>query len=1264
MDWTNVPQIGLRAKLASFGLCLATAMQAAHAGPTDLADTPMANASTANILPNIMLDIDNSGSMAWNYMPDYVRFQSDGNGFGLYCRGTDRLVTCELGDPPFAASNFNSLYYNPAVRYMWPKRADGTPLPDKTPQANTSYGAPWSAVPSDGYGIQTIDDSSGQAPDTTSCYPAYSGRTPHCPSLQPNATINLVTGFPERVWCTSSDQNAACRPATEATGVYSYPNGTYDTLRVLRGAPYYYNVTVQWCNQRDSQYPRYGRNGSCQDKKSTEYKYVRFTNWSRVDIVSSRTSYPKAATRTDCAGSNSCSYAEEMSNFANWYAWYRTRTQMAKSAIGLSFHDVRGTPIDGDPVDANYLHARIGLTSINDPDNMKLDIENFDNSVNARTRINQKAMFFDKLYGFRPGGGTPLRTSLKEVGVMYAGASNTYRDPLQFSCQKNYAILATDGYWNDDERSAENPNGEFVPPDQSHPDQDGDASRPSKDDAETPNTLADVAYYYYHTDLRTNCSATSRDLCTNNVSSSGSNQEVDDVAQHQHMTTFTIGLGVDGTLKYDPNYKTSTSGDYFNIKQGTQGYEWPVPRANKPETIDDLWHAAVNGRGTYFSAKNPATLEAGLRKALSSIDSTTGSGAAAATSNLLPTQGDSSIYMATYRTLKWDAEVSAYNIDLSTGTVGANPVWQAEPLLRARVTENGTRDDRTIITGRYDARGAIIQTQFSSDTTVGLTSAEQNAYFDPRKLSQYDSWTTDQRAAATPASMLNYLRGQDRNEDQARPADYPTYQRLYRDREKILGDIVHAQPIYVKKPTNTFVDDPSYGLFKSSREVSERPGTLYVASNDGMLHAFDGTTGRERWAFIPPQVLPKLYRLADVNYESRHRFYLDGPMTINDAKIGGNWATILIAAMGKGGRGYYALDVTNPSAPRVLWDFTADKDPTLGYTYGAPLITKRADGRWVAIVASGYNNVPESDGNGGMRYVTADGQGYGQGYVYVLDLADGHVLTKISTGVGDATNPSGLAWINAWVDKFDANNQEVVVYGGDLTGTMWRFNIDQATATHLIDLGADKPIMVAPELGEVDHSATGQELPPAQRVKTVYFGTGQYLGRSDLTTTGRQTLYGIKDDGTHTVSVTNLQAASASGSGASRSVTGAQVNWETGSGWYLDLIDSGERVSVNPRLYFGTVVFATTVPSISECQPGGYSWLYQLDAETGGAIDGKAGALKFNSPVVGVTMSQLPNGKPIIHAVTADGRKPDPTELNIGLPPPAPKRVLYRELTN
>lgn len=1213
MHWTTVPQRGLRAVLASLGLCLATAMQPAAAGPTDLADIPLANATTANILPNIMLDLDNSGSMSWSYMPDHVRYTSIGT-FGKWCRGpnnSNSLVVCEPGDPPFYASAFNSQYYNPAIRYVWPVNADGSRKADH--KGRTSYGKPWTAVASDGYGVQEIDDTSAQAPGASPCKSVISGG--NCPVLAADALVNLEAFYPERVWCKDSSDNVNgtnCKSALDGGTAYLYPNANYTVMKVKYGAPFYYTASVEWCKNGDNApYQNYGKAGSCQASKNATFNKVRFFNWTRVNITSTNTFPAKAAARTDCAGAT-CSYAEEMANFATWYAWYRTRTQMTKSAIGQAFKDVRGTPNESDQNDGNYLHARIGLTTINNP--IVLNIDNFDGGLDT----SQKNSFYSKLYGWSPAGGTPLRASLDEMGKMYMGKSTTYTDPVQFSCQKNFTILATDGYWNDSYSGV----GE----------QDGaaDATLPSKDALKTPNTLADVAYYYYHTDLRTAC--TSKDVCTNNVSPSGTNTAVDDTAQHQHMTTFTIGLGVDGTLTYDQSYKTSTSGDYYNIRQGT--LNWPKPAANQPETIDDLWHAAVNGRGTYFSTRDPAALEAGLRRALSSIDSTTGAGAAAATSALQPTTGDNYIYVATYRTLKWDGEVSGYTIDLSTGAISGNPVWQAESLLRAKIGATGNSDSRVI----YTANGTT-RTTFSAGAG-GLTAA-QLALFDTSKLSQAAGWSAAQKLAATPASLVNYLRGQDRNEDQDRDAGYGSYERLYRDRERTLGDTVHAQPIHVSKPPYGFLD-PGYAGFKSANE--NRAATLYVGANDGMLHAFDATTGQERWAFVPPMVLPNMWRLADANYSTNHRFFVDGPISVSDAFINGAWRTVLVAGMGKGGRGYFALDITDPLDPRPLWSFTAENNPNMGYSYGTSFITKMADGTWVVVVSSGYNNVPE-----GSKYTTADGGGH----VFVLNLADGSLVKTISNGSGSTASPSGLGKLNVKVANFNIDNTAVVAYGGDLNGVMWRFDLEAGTASKVADFGPGKPIMAAPEISEIDGK------------RIVYFGTGRYLGDTDLDDSGTQTLFGIKDDGTVISGTGSLVEQTIGGNETSRTVSGNTVEWNKKAGWYVNLPDTGERVTIDPQLYAGTLVFATTVPSASACQPGGYSWLYQLNFKNGGNVKANAGSgLKFTSPIVGVTVSRLPNGTPVLHVVTADGKRHDPIELQIapGDGTTGAKRVLWREL--
>lgn len=1151
-----------------FGTAVAPGMGNALAAATDLADEPLANATTVDILPNVFFILDDSGSMGWDYMPDYVD--------DSYCRDNDgTTANCLAGDAPYFAAAFNRVYYNPLIDYTAPVNADGT--------SKTSYGSPWTSVPKDGYGIQS------------------------------STFTNLVTSYPERVACKNSSDDpygANCKSQLNSSNAYVYPDSTYDNWKTKYGAPFYYNVTVEWCSSRNTTGTDkgFGKAGTCQSRKTSTYKYVRYTNWSRVNIISTINSYPgpSGTTRT---------YVQEMTNFANWYAWYRTRMQMAKSSIGQAFGDVRGTPNPADPTDPNYLHARVGFTTINETGvtdgSEYLAIGNFDTS--------QKNTWYSRLYAISPGSGTPLLGALSKAGRIFAGKIGT--DPVQYSCQRNFTILTTDGYWNS-VTSSYGP--DKMDGSTNVGDQDGQTGipRPSYDALKKPDTLADVAYYYYHTDLRPSMD--------DNVTPAGSNANEDDVATHQHMTTFTVGLGLDGALTYQDGYRTSTSGDYYNIRQGTKN--WPDPTDTEDEErIDDLWHAAVNGRGTYFSARDPNSLVKGLTTALGAAEQKTGSGAAAATSNLQPTAGDDYIYIANYRTIKWDGELSAYTLDLSTGAISSSASWQAGPLLDAKIAATGAADTRTIYTS--DSGG------LRNFAWANLTAAEK-AYFDITKLSQYSTWSATQIAAATGETLLNFVRGQHRFEDQSRDASFGAYERLYRDREKTLGDIVHAQPVYVKAPFYNYLDSGYLG-FKSS--MSSRSGTVYVGSNDGMLHAFD-SNGVERWAYVPPLVMPDLYRLADKAYDSNHRFFIDGPIAVSDV-LAGSWKTILVGTLGKGGRGYYALDITDPVTPKYLWSYTANDNPNIGYTFGTPIITK-LNGTWVVLVTSGYNNLPESG-----KYAGADGKGY----LYALNAATGALVQSWSTGVGSLGSPAGLARVNVHIDDFEVDNSMNQAYGGDLHGNMWRFDAD-GSVRKVIDLGSTQPITVAPELGEISG-------------KTVlFFGTGSYLGEDDLTGTQVQTIYAVRDDGATTVGKSNLVAQTISGT----SITASDVDWATKFGWYANLPIAGERVHLNAQLYFGTLIFSSTIPSATACQPGGYSRLYMVDYRDGSAVTGSSNPpiTTSGSPIVGMTVAKLPSGKPVVYAIEADGSKPDPADMPIddgaagAGTSESGRRVMWRELIN
>ncbi|RZI82178.1 MAG: hypothetical protein EOP38_16825 [Rubrivivax sp.] len=731
------------------------------------------------------------------------------------------------------------------------------------------------------------------------------------------------------------------------------------------------------------------------------------------------------------------------------------------------------------------------------------------------------------------------------------------------------------------------------------------------------NTLSDVAEYYYKTDLRTsalgNCTAGlggSGDICDNTgLSASGS-----DTALWQHMSTFTLGLGVNGTLAYDRYYlehASVTTSDYYKINAGT--LNWPAPVSNNVTTIDDLWHAAVNGRGQYFGAKNATDLTLSLSAALQGMGRTPGAGARPATTKNMASDSQSMAFFANYTTVDWTGNVTAYTVntdgsysDPLGGTAQAgvdNLSWRGVRTSDARNIKYAQPNSTTLKNFTYtnlnaDGLGANF-TNFCSKTMsdtstvyplqcAGLTAAQVTA-------------------ANTGDNLVNYLRGYSAYEESnaANP--------LYRGRLSALGDIVNSAPTYVAAPSFNY-SDSGYSAFKSAQAA--RKPMLYVGSNDGMLHAFSADPadrGTELWAFVPTAVMPKMARLANTDYANRHTYLVDGSPNVSDVKIGGVWKTILVGGLNGGGKSYYALDITNPASPQLLWEYfetatatalsaaipATSKDADLGYTYGNPLVVKRTNGTWVVVFASGYNNT-------------------GNGYLYVLDAATGAKLVKIptytsgTTPAGTLVKPSGLSRIRAWVDaSTDATAKRF--YGGDLLGNVWRFDIDglvaptnqaQRLAYLQINATTPQPIMVRPELAEISYNSV--------KYPVVILGTGQYLGPTDLSTTTKQSIYAIKDPLTATdwgdvrasAALVN-QVVTTAASGLTRTTTSNTVNWASAIGWRLDLETSKERIFANMGLQSGILLASSIIPGSNTCSAsGGAGWVYVLDIKTGSRYAG------------------------------------------------------------
>ena len=870
------------------------------------------------------------------------------------------------------------------------------------------------------------------------------------------------------------------------------------------------------------------------------------------------------------------------------------------------------------------------------------------------------------------------------------------------------------------------------------------------------DSLADVAMYYYQTDLRAGtfgttpaCSgALGTDVCQNNVFISTSDNNT-----QQHMTTFTLGLGASGWMNYSSSYSVDGSGDYYSVKNGslasstasppvcswqTNGTKcnWPTPGMSGSNgliaNIDDLWHAAINGRGAYYSATNPTTLSAGLVSALAGINSRKGAAAAAATSTLNPVSGNNSAYVASYTTVAWTGNLEQRGVNISTGAVSRNAGWCVEDVVAESCpspgaifsdTSGGTTTydcvtpNVSICTGGYlVAAGTVdvnnvavppgchmaVATACSGKlkTQVGALSDTRNIYtpnsagtaLTPflyanlsntsqgnfaashiNTLSQWSSLTSSQQASAAGADLVNYLRGQKDYEFNVSTVA----NRLYRSRDALLGDALESQPTYVGPPVYSY-PYPGYSSFASSH--LNRASVVYMGANDGMLHAFSGSTGLENWAYVPSVVIPNMWKLADTNYATSHVNFVNGSVTTTDVCTANCdntatavWKTILVGGLNGGGRAYYALDITNPLTPVLLWEFTPATDSDLGYSFGVPVITRKTDGTWVVLLTSGYDNGTVSSN----PTVNNSPAGSGGGFLYVLDASTGVLLSKISTGAGNAASPSGLAKIASWNNE-PAGNTAGYVYGGDLLGNLWRFDINLPSHTtgsvnggsvmKLASLFSDtagtlsQPIMTTPILGNINNK------------RVVFVGTGKYLEAGDLSAIQTQTQYAIMDDDATTTLVnprTSLTAQILTAAGATRSVTNNSIAFSaTNRGWYVDLPDSGERVSIDAKLVQGTLVVPTIVPSNTVCSPGGYAWLNYFNYKTGGSLmpdaNGTTGAAstKYDATIVGINVVYI-NGKPKLSVGTSNDPTPTPdpsVPFLAGGGGYTGKRVLWREL--
>ena len=636
----------------------------------------------------------------------------------------------------------------------------------------------------------------------------------------------------------------------------------------------------------------------------------------------------------------------------------------------------------------------------------------------------------------------------------------------------------------------------------------------------------------------------------------------------------------------------------------------------------------------YYQARDPAAMAAGLNKAFAKIAASVPSGTAAALSlaSSSVTTSNNANYAVSFAS-DWSGDVIGEQ--LATTTTGgvisttATVKWHARDWLPNKAAP---------VTGVTELTAAtrVIATSSSIAAASGVA-------FEIANISVAEQATLG-ATAAQRTKVLNYVRGDQTNEGAA-PA--------FRPRNYTLGDITNSKPAVVGAPSFPYSDtplNPGYSAFVSAN--SGRSSMIYVGANDGMMHAFDAsltdaTGGKELFAYVPSFLFNtnvdstgNPVGLASVVVNPlQHHFLVDAQPTVIDvdfartrasgaapaSTVPSDWHSVLIGGVGKGGKGYFALDVTNPAAittesamaGKVLWEASY---PHMGYSYGRPLVIKTVKYGWTVVLTSGYDN------------------DNGKGYIYLVSPTDGTLYETISTGAGALASPAGLAFVSGYINNY-ADYAADSLYAGDLLGNVWRVDLTSPTSTATVQLfatladsfGNAQPVTTQPTIGT----------DPSTQTRYVFVGTGRLLADTDLVSSKQQTFYAFTDGNnaafapiTTPLTRSNLANDSAVAALAATALGGVAIT-PLQRGFYIDLLQfltpppgqqaAAERINVQPVASGGVVAFAANLYGQDPCSTGS-GRVFALSYDSGPGGTGSIGnSLLTNSLGVGVGSASNPN---------------------------------------
>jgi type IV pilus assembly protein PilY1 len=876
-------------------------------------------------------------------------------------------------------------------------------------------------------------------------------------------------------------------------------------------------------------------------------------------------------------------------------------------------------------------------------------------------------------------------------------ASKIPEDPVQYDCQKNFVLLITDG-------------------------------APTKDDFDVSNSSDNTAQGFtsftglignYNNDGETEIQGAD---CVNNPVSDECALYLDDIA------------------------KFMQKNDFRPDRPGTQVIDvYTVGFSTTPQANDLLSRAAAIGNGLFFSSNNAEELSLAIVDAVSDIVRKSQSFTAAtvpATRNADGGNIYTSLFLPQNDNPYWEGHLKLFNITTDGDILDANgdcalvnptpvgeckggaisptapPYWDAAEEIPAPAA----RSLYTVMPS------GSTQVRVPFDTTLPLSGLGDPA------VTTDDLTTTDialypGSGATTATGLKNAIIQNVRGCQMGTGVTNTCITRPW-----LLGDIFHSNPLVIGDP-RSFVPEDSYHAFASAQATRDK--VIYAGANDGFLHAFHGGdwdatppageepsydrgTGTELFGFMPWPVRRNIRNLPK-DGGNRDFYYVDGSPVAADVWIhsnatqtakaadGSEWHTVVAGGLRQGGRAYYAIDVTDPSAagyPGYLWEFpqegaAAATTSYMGETWAMPIITKVkvvisgvAYERWVAVVTGGYD--PSGDPNDALKYNATATAGRA---IFIVDMKTGRILAeKKFQAAAPASDPrSQMRYaIPSTPSVLDLDGDEFadVIYVGDLGGNVWKWVVsyDPVHGNYGTDPinssgSVDQPnwkfsaffqakTSAAASLGVTSGTTTYYKsifFPPAATYKSgrlwLAFATGERVNlmrQGDTTTTNENNRF---------YSVVDADPLDRSGPYAAMNESTLRNSTDDGtcaslsgfSGYYFRARD-GEKFVTNVDIFAYQAIAASYTPAAvaNVCSTAGTATLYVFRVYCGegffGGTDGSARRLDLGAGMpTDPRITVSPTGTRVI-VTQQDG------ELENGLGPPIDPEKLgqlyWREVTD